>query len=774
MMALKLDDFYRGRRIPPWLRRFEDDPAAALHDLLLGRAALGHLNPVEPSQLLRDWMEGLGEPMVESVDTALAAWIERWWGTPVLPRSADSAALSADAWRRAFDVLGAEPRMTRSAEALRRFMPEERAFLRALSEGRSRDPEGRAWLALARRQTNRGLITDWWRLCELPADVPWFHGGYGIQGLRHLPEESPGSGGGFPAEVAEGLVRFAAALERRIQDGWLVESMAESEFLRVARLTMWAYNFHNRWLPFWRQTLPVEGGDDRIVDGWVRKLFPDKLKIAHSEQQRRGKRQRLLPPGSLDEVKAVRYRLGSPDDTVVAEARKLLCAQRDYADATGDSHNVVRSAASFAGRVRKKEPELALEWLRLARRYDPSNAHAWTTEVAVLIQLERFNEARRAAFEAIRIAPYDPVAYNGLAETLRAQGQLKDAEDVYRDTTRRFSDDVVAVCGLAETLSAQGRIEDAEDAYRDAVHRFPENPIAPTGLGDVLRAQGRLDEAEAMYQETLQRAPRDRFATAGLRKIKWLRASQMTASEVAEPVTPYDPEPVASLQQDDVEIVLQDAYLLRHWARDRDPAERRERARRLLERLAETDERDASAAGERGLLGVAFGDLDDTLGLLRLAVERFPGSARVRYALAHAERAAAIRDHSAGENRLRPWKKLGRLDERLRPIQLLGEARTLLLRPEDMARDAARDRFGELGWWIERTLGFAAAAGKSNRQAPFNVEWARELRSSLFQEATVAQADDIKDLDALGARVETQAFELERQEEIYLSQIAII
>lgn len=272
--ALKLDDHFRGRWIPPWLARFEDEPSVALHELLLGGAEVGHLAPVEPEILLRDWMERLGEPMAAAVDEALVEWIGRHWGLAILPGSMDSAPLSATAWRRAMDLMASSPGLRRSGQTLRRLMLGDRAFLSALREGRSHDPEGRAWLALARHQEDRDLLPEWWRLVDLPVDVPWYHGSYAIHGLRGLPEERPGSGGGFPREAAQGLLRYARALAGRVEDGWLLEQKARSEFLRTARATWWAYNFPEKWRSFWRQTLPREGEEGDRVAGWVRQLDP--------------------------------------------------------------------------------------------------------------------------------------------------------------------------------------------------------------------------------------------------------------------------------------------------------------------------------------------------------------------------------------------------------------------------------------------------------------------------------------------------------------------
>ena len=255
MMALELDRMFQGGHIPGWLQRFESDPAEALEDLLLGRAALGHLNADEPVEILLDWLENLGErsEFPAQVDSALARWIEQSWGRSSLPKTG-SAAVLAVAWSRVANLIAFEPRLVQSARQLRSVFPAQRSFLSALSEGRARDPEGRAWLAVAHHQEDRSLLSDWWRLSKLAPDVPWYHGIYGIQGLRGLPAESASREGAFPTEVAEGLARLASGLAARAEEGWLELSTAREEFLRTARLTMSAYPAV-RWSSFWRHTL---------------------------------------------------------------------------------------------------------------------------------------------------------------------------------------------------------------------------------------------------------------------------------------------------------------------------------------------------------------------------------------------------------------------------------------------------------------------------------------------------------------------------------------
>lgn len=738
MNALRLNDVFRGTRIPRGLATFEDDPDAALHDLLLGRSSLGSLAPAEPAQLLLDWLEGIGEPFVSTIDGALAHWIESHWGEPVLPGSAESPELSADAWSRAFEVIASAERLPTALGALRHHMPEQRAFLSLLRSGRSRDPEGSAWLALARQQNDRSLASVWWWLVQLPPDAPWYYGALGIRGLRGLPEGKRGSGGGFPHEVAMGLAKLANALADRCEDGWLEKTQAEKEFLRTARTTMWAYNWHERWLGFWREQLAADQGESQLAASWIRQLFPGKLEVIPETIPAKSKHHREPPRSWIPAISRIVSSLNRRQPNALKDADALLHEQQHHAEQTGETHFVVRSACNFAKSAREWQPQRALEWVQLAHRFEPDNAFAWTTETSVLLQLDRFFEARRRGFEAVRRFPYDPVTHNTLGEVLHRQGRLADAEAVYREAT----------------------------------HRFTDNPVARNGLAEVLRAQGFLDEAESLYRQVLDQERHNTYAQAGLRRISQDRKARAAASEVAKPQARYEASPEQNLGFDEVEILVQDAFLVRRWvkaARQEPgiPGQWRDRARSLLERLGRLPLERPEVANERGLLGIELGEIEGTLSFLRLAAERFSNSARIRYALARAERAKVQTSGKLPYDGLLPWKRLTRIDDHLRVVQLLGEGRSFLLASDAAAEEEARNRFGELGWRIGRILGHRtkATAASDPNELPFLVSWAQELRNHLFGGAAITGIDDLPDLDILRHRIAENATELDQQEE---------
>jgi tetratricopeptide (TPR) repeat protein len=513
-------DLFSGARVPSWLKRFETEPLLAIDALLVGGADLGFLSADEPTSVLLDWLDMLGEQtdFPQDVDRTLAEWIARYWGHTTLPQAQHSAALTSVAWVRVGELLSVNSTLSTAAAQLReRFIAEPR-FLETLHEGRGRDPVGRAWQALARHQTNRDLIGHWWRLCALPVDEPWYRGEYGVWGLRRLPPETPANSGRFSDEAAEGLVRLGVGLSIRAEEGFLDEQTAEREFLRIARLLTVAFPFPNSWEAFWRQERDQKPSSRCLPEKWIRKFVPPRRASKNACPPPRPSKRTRDPQWAHRAGDLAQRLRGNPSDAEL-DADRLLDEQITYATSTGDTYNLVRTACKLATAIQGQRPELALRWATLAGEFDPWNGYAWTIRASTLHRLRRLPEALAISIEATVRFPDDVVARAGLAEVLKADKRLAEAEQVYRETIERFPDNVVARNGLAEVLKADKRFAEAEKVYQETIERFPDNVVARNGLAEVLKADKRFAEAEKVYQETLERFPDDVVARNGLAEV---------------------------------------------------------------------------------------------------------------------------------------------------------------------------------------------------------------------------------------------------------------
>ena len=915
-----LQEHFQSSVIPPWLLDFNDDPEAALRDFLRGRALLGHLIGPGWDELLLDWLQGFGarSHYARMLDNALTGWIDCHWGDLLLPNT-ESATLTSRAWLRAIDTIAASPLVDSrdavsareyplfgAATLLREKMLGDRRFLDGMTEARSHDPQGRAWVALANHQTDRTLLDEWWRLVSLPPDEPWYRGQHGLAGLRRLPPENSAFGGGFNKELAEGLGRLGEALWQRVREGWLPEEAARTEFSSLASLTMASSDFPDRWRGYWRHL-----ARRHREDGFVNWLPP--ITAFELSKPGRGESRWMQEPVWKDRVEPLAGSLRQPEEETIAQAEKLLAEQRRYANFTGNMSFLVRTACNFSGNIRAADPRQALVWARLAKAADPWNAHAWTNEAAALLAMGEYAQALGVYGEAIlrfpddavprtgcaevlkflgrlaeALAAYDDtierfpenvVARTGRAEVLKLQGEFDDALAAYDDTIQRFPENVVARTGRAEVLKFLGRLAEALAAYDDTILRFPENVVARTGRAEVLKLQeklnealaayddtierfpenvvartgraevlklqeklnealaayddtilrfpenvvartgraevlklqeklnealaayeetiedfpdndvarngraevlkflGRLDEALAVYEETMVRFPGDEVARNGRAGV--LRAleqqGQSAASKqrtsISQEETRFDkasryptrrgvaagaqgrqqidapmeaaerPAIVSpkkqTLSRKEITILTTDAYLIRRWAREGkeddpwlDTGAQRERAHDLLTRLSTENDRDPLAAGESGMLSLASGDRQRALVLLRAAVKRFPGSPRVRYALARAEREEAMASRDAAAMISRQWQKLIRLDRHLLPLQWLGPL--LLLARIPTSDGELRKSIDELASWL-----FPRFQARDTQDPSFYAWWGKAVYGFLFGTAAV-------------------------------------
>ena len=841
MVKLTMMDFneiFQGGLVPSWLERFSAEPVDALERLLTGAADLGSLNPEDPDLVLLNWLEYIGVQggFAELVDASLAQWIERSWGTPILPGTGTNATRTARAWCRAASIIRMEERMTRSAELLRDLMLIDRTFLNAIHEGRPLDPQGMAWLAVARYQQDRSLLDEWWRLCSLPPDEPWYRGGYGIHGLRGLPVSHHVRG--FPQEVAEGLAVLAVALDARSAEGWIDQQTARAEFIKVAHLTMAAYPFPPKWRSFWRHAC---GRSYDIPEDWVRNIVDLGEEGNKLKSFRRQESPWLLPdPEWIPRRQAIVKGLNQRVTAAIASADQLLHDEEAYGEVTGNFTFAVKSACNFAGRIKEYQPEIALRWLSLARRLDPWNPYGWTTAVTTLLQIDRKVDAIKMAFDAIERYPENAVAWCGLADVLKAQGELEKAAAVYRETTARFPENVVAWCGLADVLKVQGELEKAVAVYRETTVRFPYNVVARNGLADVLKAQGDLEQAAIIYRGTLQQSPSDLYAQHGLKDIlkdlppdtrKKILADELqiettgtelgtisTVPSVVPPAVETMPEEsqaelrasdkqiaqgsgapsAVRLRSQDIEIMLTDTYLIRRWGRltgqFETPELAQHEARRILEQMQQFIDVDPRVAGESALIRLQEGEIESTLVFLREASKRFPGSLRVRFVLARAERQLAQLCSGRDVSRhalITPWRELTRRDGHFRPLSLLGEGRGYCVLTDDTGNlDEIRNSFGQLGRWITRQIEPASDSESLRTKDytdnlrtrfkpkdganPFSSWWATEVQINVFGDRLIANAKEIDDPEAIRAQALDRTHLLDRIEEEYLFRYAPI
>ena len=607
----------------------------------------------------------------------------------------------------------------------------------------------------------------------------------GLDGLRRLPHP-PTRQGVSPREIHEGLFRLGEALARREDEGFLPASEARAEFLRCARTLMRAYP-SVKWKSFFRDTVSRSRQVGYVT--WLTSLGLEQNDPAPGRS--------TFYPGIHSwgaRAKQIADRLRQNDAAAFEDASALLDEQFRYAQETGDADYLGRSAGYFANAASSRPTEHALQWLERAIAADPSNAFLWTLKVKVLLLRGRISNALPVALQAFQRFPDDVFARTGLGEVLRQANRLPEAEQIYHEAIQRFPDDVYARTGLGAVLRQANRLAEAEQIYRETIQRFPDNVVARTGLGGVLRQANRLPEAEQIYRETIQRFPDDVVTRNGL--VELLRQTNRLeeAEQICREIIQHSPDdgfaavpdtdtrevvnsaeaedmpsaaqvgvPVENsalhveteqsqgedlaLRSTDLTTLLTDAHFNRMWARAEGhrltPASRAS-LHDLAGRLFRS-RNDPTAGSEFALLEIDRGEIEEALRFLRLAARRFPGSGRIRYALARAEREAASRSKlhlDAPEARmvLHVWNSLPVIDQRLQPVRRLGLSRAwLALSDGRRLEDGVRENYGHLASFLRPYVGVEPKTSVAT--------WAQRTFRFVFGESSPLLDDPLRELD---------------------------
>ena len=121
-----------------------------------------------------------------------------------------------------------------------------------------------------------------------------------------------------------------------------------------------------------------------------------------------------------------------------------------------------------------------------------------------------------------------------------------------------------------------------------------------------------------------------------------------------------------------------------------------------------------------------------------------------------------------------PWRRLGKLDERFRPLQLLGEGRTWLGQVDgSVVAENARSCLGSLGHWLQSLKRGEKAAGTERGESSIFLSWwIDEVQSHVFGSEIVARYADVEDLDPIRERLHENALLLDRLEEDWVGHWA--
>ena len=767
-MISSWSDLFPPHSIPEWLEDFDREPDVAVDELLRARYYFGHLNVADPEDLLIDWLSTLDDQsrFRERIDEALARWVIRAWGRPAGSDAGRARELSA-AWSRLADIVAYSESLDKTASELRSRFDDRNAYLGPLSLGPSRDPLGRYLFAIAHYQSDRTLSSAWEEIVELPAQVPFYHGVYGVAGLRGLPPSSDSERGGFRQEVATGLLKLGSSLHRLASDRLLPYQRAKEEFLRVLVLTVSAYPFPSRWS---RAMNAQRRSVSETVLNWVAEV----VTVANQAVTE------IYEPDPMwaNRAKAIAASLSTHTVDSVDHALTLLAEQRAFTQSTGVSYFLTRSLCNFAAVVRETQPGLALQWADEALKLEPTNPYTWTTFTQAALANQEVERAYQVASEALERFPENPYSWTGLAAALVTKGLLYEAEALSREATERFENNPYMWTALGEVFRTSGRLQESTRVFTEAKERFPENRVIQVGLAQV--------EMQARREVEL------------VKRRAWSPAEHVVGPSVTRA---------------QAGAAIGYVRFLRRWARHNEGSgdsprapHIRKHAMKLLDDVAKYRSYDARAASEKGLLLLDARQTSEADEFLTDAFAKLPGSPGLAYALARVERVQAASKGSESATRDRivvRWHHLSEISLNLRPLGLLGEGRSWLdLRDGHEARHQASRALRTLHHWTWRFIptrdvptsnlrDFTVAPESVRKfmipseaqtlletQAPssdaaFEMWWSLEIQSYVFGLLTPSEPDEALYSAVIKERLDKYGSYVDDLEEYYTNRLAV-
>ena len=484
----------------PWLAALQAGPEAGVRALVGGYADIPPYGRAEPADAAASLLFGLDEddPARAAFDHGCQALLQALGDA--IPPSDDTV---YERYLASLDRLFAVIRRIRPPATVRRL---HQNYIRwaGLAEtavvDRGLDLRREYWLVLALTQDQRPaeprrLMPLWLDLCAEAGSAGRYDETYldvGLVGLRRLPLGADDDSN--EEAVCHGIARWAA---RQRPD-------------RLTFLARWreieaAYpRTPSYWPPLVEDVIAAteehlstearKGGVSFPAAAWWREEL-ELSPVRAGQRPAPSGRGRAIEPLPLARTQAVLEAAARPLSQVRPMVDRLLSDQLRYADATGDTFYLIRTACNVGMRLLRGNPgesaargEVAATLARQALHYAPTNVYAWALWRDGLAAWGALAAAEEVGWEALRRFPEDPQRRTQLATLLGSQpGRAGEAEHLLRDTVALFPREPAARPQLATLLAYQlDRPADAANLLREAIRVLPDDPYSHNQLAILL------------------------------------------------------------------------------------------------------------------------------------------------------------------------------------------------------------------------------------------------------------------------------------------------
>lgn len=225
-----------------------------------------------------------------------------------------------------------------------------------------------------------------------------------------------------------------------------------------------------------------------------------------------------LGAGDLDRAEA-KLRKVLDDDPELLDAHQMLgsiAGQRGdfesslehYRDALRQQSDHPPAIFGLANAYRRlgRDDEALAGFQRLLQ-LDPADTKAALAAQEILLRKERRAEAIAVLEAATASSRPAPILFSQLGELLTAEGQRREAEELFRRALAGNYELVAPRFNLAVLCEEDGRIEEAMRLYEETVERAPEHFQALFNLGRLHGLRGDSRRQEELYQAAIDANP---------------------------------------------------------------------------------------------------------------------------------------------------------------------------------------------------------------------------------------------------------------------------
>ena len=188
------------------------------------------------------------------------------------------------------------------------------------------------------------------------------------------------------------------------------------------------------------------------------------------------------------------------------EAEKLYRAVLKFQPKNPDANHYLGVLA-----LAVNKPVLALPLLKTALDANRNIERYWIGYINGLIKVKQFEKAKKFIRQGKKqgvVLKRAPDVYNSLGIALKADGKLKEAEEIFRKAISLAPSSHVLHVNLGNTLQELNRVDDAVKNFKKAILLKPDFAETHFNLANTLQLAERYAEAVVVYKQAIDLNPK--------------------------------------------------------------------------------------------------------------------------------------------------------------------------------------------------------------------------------------------------------------------------